>query len=311
MKNPDARKVCAVVVTYLPDTGALRSLLRALLAQTASVIVIDNTPAPDSRVEILCKEGGFGDIDLVRLGSNQGIARALNVGIATALDHGATHVLLSDQDSLPAHDMVAQLLRAYAELVDRGESVGAVGPTFTDRNTGRTFPFQADISGNFFYGHLLPDEQHPHVKAISLITSGSLVSAQALRAVGPMREDFFIDNVDVEWCHRAQAAGFSLYGVGAAAMFHALGNHAFRVWYFGWRNVSAYSSLRVYYSIRNFVALCRMPIINWRWKLRNGWYSAGVVYSHAVFGSDRRSAIYMALRGLFDGLRGRMGSWRQ
>ncbi|EQD74077.1 hypothetical protein B1B_02878, partial [mine drainage metagenome] len=46
-----------------------------------------------------------------------------------------------------------------------------------------------------------------------------------------MREDFFIDNVDIEWSHRARAAGFSLFGVGAAVMFHSMGDQALRVWY--------------------------------------------------------------------------------
>jgi rhamnosyltransferase len=38
-----------------------------------------------------------------------------------------------------------------------------------------------------------------------------------LREVGPMREDFFIDHVDIEWSHRMRAAGHALFGVGAAA----------------------------------------------------------------------------------------------
>jgi rhamnosyltransferase len=125
-----------------------------------------------------------------------------------------------------------------------------------------------------------------------------------------MREDFFIDHVDIEWSHRARAAGFSLFGVGAAVMFHSMGEHALRVWYFGWRQESAYSPVRVYYRIRNFVALCRLPSIRWRWKLRNGWYIVGVVYTQTVFGQQRLAALRMAARGLWDGLRGRMGPWR-
>lgn len=304
-------RVFSVVVTYLPDSNDLRALLDALLAQTAGVFVVDNTPTSDPRVETLCATMPQQALRLIRLGDNFGIARALNVGIDAALTAGATHVLLSDQDSLPAPDMVVALLDAVNNLQCTEQAVGAVGPTYTDRNTGITFPFQTRIPGKIFYGHRSPDTAHPTVEALTLITSGTLIPVPVLRVVGAMREDFFIDNVDIEWSHRARAAGFSLYGVGAAVMFHSMGDHALRVWYFGWRQESAYSPVRVYYRIRNFVALCRLPFISWRWKLRSGWNAVGVIYTQTVFGQQRLAALRMAGRGLWDGLRGRMGPWRE
>ena len=310
MQPAVSHRVLAVVVAYLPDVGVLRALLDTLLAQTAGVFVVDNTPAADQRVEALCAALPQPALHLIRLGENLGIARALNIGIDAALAAGATQVLLSDQDSLPAPDMVAALLAAMDDLQCAGQRVGAVGPTYTDRHTGITFPFQAHIHGRVFYGHRRPDAAHPTVEALTLITSGTLVPAPVLRDVGPMREDFFIDNVDIEWSHRVRAAGYALFGVGAAVMFHSMGDQALRVWYFGWRQESAYSPVRVYYRIRNFVALCRLPFIPWRWKLRSGWNIVGVVYTQTVFGRQRLAALRMAARGLRDGLRGRMGPWR-
>jgi len=309
--NATEYRVHAVVVTYLPDVGVLRALLDTLFAQTDSVFVVDNTPAANDSVGCLCSElqTQGQTLHLIRLGDNYGIARALNVGIDAALTAGATHVLLSDQDSLPAPDMVEALLKAMTEMQREGRRVGAVGPTFTDRHTGITFPFQVEVPGRFFYGHRRPDEQRPYVEAISLITSGTLVPAEALRKVGQMREDFFIDHVDIEWSHRARAAGYALFGIGAAVMFHSMGDQSLRVWYFGWRRESAYSPLRVYYRVRNFVALCRLSFIPWRWKVRNAWYMLGVAYTQTIFGYQRAAALHMALRGLRDGLLGRMGRY--
>ncbi|CQR43989.1 Putative WbbU (fragment) [Thiomonas sp. CB3] len=113
-----------------------------------------------------------------------------------------------------------------------------------------------------------------------------------------------------EWNHRARRAGYLVFGIGAALIYHCMGNQALRMWFFGWRLESAYSTVRVYYRIRNFVALCRLPFIPWRWKLRNGWYILGVAYTQTVFGQQRLAALHMAVRGLRDGLRGRMGPWR-
>lgn len=80
--------------------------------------------------------------------------------------------------------------------------------------------------------------------------------------------------------------------------------------YFGWRRESAYSPVRVYYRIRNFVAMCRLPFISLPWKPRSGWNAVGVIYTQTVFGQQRVAALRMALRGLWDGLRGHMGPWR-
>ena len=307
MPHEPAARPFAIVVTFRPDIVVFRSLLDALLPQVERIIVVDNTPHQDVRVEEVLAQAEFGSVALLRLGSNQGIAIALNVGIQSALSAGATHVLLSDQDSLPDVNMVAALMQASQELVAAGRRVAAVGPVYKDRHTGVTFPFQTMIPGKFFYGHQRASESFPVVDALTLITSGTLIGADVLRDVGPMREDFFIDYVDIEWCHRARSLGYSLYGMNQAVMHHALGDAALRVWYFGWRRESVYSPERVYYRIRNFVALCRLPAIQLRWKVRSSWYLLGFVYSQVTFGKQRQQCLGMAFRGLWDGLFGRMG----
>jgi rhamnosyltransferase len=303
--------VHAIVVSYLPDVSVLRVLLETLVSQVAAIELMDNTPADDTRVADLVRQLNMPSLYLRRLGDNYGIARALNLGAQAAWNAGASHVLLSDQDSLPSPDMVKRLLCTEAKLIARGEPVGAVGPTYTDAHTGITFPFQVYVPGKFFYGHVRSSEKLPIVEALSLITSGTLISARSWVATGPMREDFFIDHVDIEWCHRARAAGLKLFGTWHATMAHRMGDDELRVWYFGWRRESAYSPLRVYYRTRNFIALCRLPFMPVRWKWRNGWYCAGVVYSQAVFGQHRSAALRMALRGVWDGLRGRLGPFHE
>ena len=304
-------RVDAVVVAYRPKADELSALLTALSPQVAHIHVVDNTPAVDAGTEQLLGALRFGNASLLRLGENLGIAKALNVGIAAAKAAGATHVLLSDQDSEPAHDMVDRLLAACASLSAQGERVGAIGPVFTDRHTGTTFPFQAAIPGKFFYGHVHPGPERPAVETMSLITSGTLVPMRVLQAVGGMREDLFIDKVDIEWCHRARAAGWKLFGAGDARMFQRMGDADLHVWFLGWRRESAYPPLRLYYQSRNYVALAKQPGIQWRWKVRSGWYTLGVVYSQVVFGRQRLQALRMAVRGFVDGARGRMGPHRE
>ncbi|MBN2856196.1 MAG: glycosyltransferase family 2 protein [Halothiobacillaceae bacterium] len=304
--------IAAIIVAYNPEADSFVALLQSLSSQVDRLVVIDNSPpSNDSAFELVRKSGVVIErVNLLRLGDNLGIATALNLGIELAISEGANWLLLSDQDSLPAPDMAAGLMAAFAALQSRGLRVGAVGPTFTDLHTTLTYPFQANLPGQFFYGHRAPTESEPHVEALTLITSGTLIPAEAMREVGLMRDDFFIDQVDIEWCHRARSKGYRLYGTGWARMYQRMGEARLRVWYLRWRYESAYSPLRIYYRLRNFVALWKLDFVDWRWKLRSSWYCLGIVYSHVGFGTQRLASLRMAAKGVWHGLWGRMGRYR-
>jgi rhamnosyltransferase len=303
--------IVAVVVAYNPDTETYVDLLKRLAPQVDRICIVDNSASEnDSAFRLACSANvDLERLSLLRLGENLGIARALNLGIEMAASEGANLVLLSDQDSLPAENMVEGLVSALNALHDRGENAGAVGPTYTDLNTGLTYPFQAAIPSRLFYGHRTASPNAPHVEALTLITSGTLIPVSVFKKVGPMREDFFIDQVDIEWCHRARARGYCLFGTAWAQMYQRMGERRLRVWYLRWRFESAYDPLRIYYRIRNFTALWKLDFIDWRWKVRSSWYSVGIVYAHVLFGHQRLRSLAMSARGVWHGLSGRMGRY--
>lgn len=304
--------VVAVVVAYHPEITSFLALLDRLAQQTQAVVVVDNSSREDNSVlecipEWLLDSGRF---SVVRLGGNFGIASALNIGIQEAVRSGAEFVLLSDQDSLPAEGMVERLCFAYNDLTAQGFRVAAVGPTFSDLHTFLTFPFQVQLPGKFFYQHSAATTESPYVEALSLITSGSLIPAEVFASVGPMREEFFIDNVDVEWCHRARSVGYSVFGTGLATMYQSLGEARVRVWYMGWRYESEYNPIRTYYRLRNLIALWKLGYIDWRWKVRNSWYGMGVVYTHTLFArKENAKHLLLAIKGVWHGLINRMGRY--
>ncbi len=304
-------KIIAVIVTYYPDDLHFKALLSSLGGQCHKVIVVDNTDSIDDTISSFISEAEHPNhrFQLIRLLDNFGIAKALNVGIQYAIDEGADFVLLSDQDSLPENEMVGSLLRVYSELSAVGVQVGAVGPTFTDLHRARAVPFQVQLPGRLFYGHQAPTKEVPHVEALSLISSGSLIPVSILRDVGLMREEFFIDKVDIEWCHRARAKGYRIIGTGLARMYQRLGERKLKIWYFGWVDDSVYSPLRVYYQLRNYVAICRLDYVDWKWKIRNGWYTLGVFYAQVLFGETRSKACKMGLLGLWHGIVNKMGKY--
>lgn len=302
-------RMAAVVVSYHPDNVIFRRLLNLLAFQVDKIYVIDNGSNFFDLFISSFNKNRFNEEKILffQLKENIGLAKALNVGIEMALADGMDFIVFSDQDSQPAENMVDGLLSAYLELEKRGIRVGAIGPLVTDLHTSHTIPFQVNIPGKFFYRHGIPTDDVPHVETLTLITSGTLVPTHVLRDVGGMREDFFIDQVDIEWCHRARAKGYRLFGTSWARLYQRMGENRLSVWFFGWRFENNYKPLRIYYRLRNFVALSKLKYVNRSWLVRSGFYWFKVLSAHLVFGKDRMKTLKMACSGILDGMMGRMG----
>jgi rhamnosyltransferase len=280
--------VIAVVVTYNPDWALLREQTRRLLPQVRCVIWVDNasqqSPAP------LAAELGVGFVALPR---NQGIAYAHNHGVQLALAQGASYVLLMDHDSLPEPDMVNQLGVVMLQQPD----AAAVGPKYVDpRSETPCFPF-VWIEG-LKLQRLRRQDAEASVKVDHLIASGCLIRAEAWRSVGAMSEPLFIDFVDVEWCLRARAQGWHLYGVWNAGMLHTIGHDTAQHW---GRNFRIHSPLRHYYHIRNGVYLYRQSWIPWNWRVVSGWRMMLKIGFYLLLGQNRWAYARSTWQGLRDG----------
>lgn len=306
-------RVLAIVVTYYPDAARALPLIETLGNQVDEVLVVDNTPRSGEDLLVWAKPLFAKRLSLrmVRFGENLGIAKALNLGISVAISDGFTHVLLSDQDSLPSPTMVRGLLQAETNVRARGLKVAAVGPVYVDELTGVEYPFQVQKRGKLFYESRFATDGNPDVEALSLITSGSLIGVGALRAIGGMLEYLFIDHVDVEWCLRATSLGYVNVGTRRAVLHHHMGDSCLRVWCFGWRNISGYGPIRLYYRFRNFIHIIRLPYIPLSWKIRSSWYWLGSLYGEVFFGERKVRSLLGIFYGIRDGLGGVRGVARQ
>lgn len=310
MAEPAARtpsvRVGAVIVTYRPDTGALYDLLAAVAPQVADIVVIDNGSDAAIVAAMRREAQRFGGT-LLALGVNRGIAAAHNRGCEQLIASGATHVLLLDQDSVPAPDMVERLLVALfaGPLEGSTRPLAAVGAIARDDRDGeppfvyaarRWGPRRAD----------LPVADGARVEAGFLIASGCLIDVRALESVGPMAEELFIDHVDLEWGVRARNAGWTLAAVVGAELRHHLGDEPQYVPGRS-RSVHVQSVARNYYMVRNTVWLVRSPTLPTAWRWGYLWWITKYLAFYVVAVPPRRQRVPLMLRGLFDGLRGRTG----
>jgi len=227
---------------------------------------------------------------------NLGLGAAYNVAAQWAREHGATHLLLLDQDSVPALGMVAILEDAFKQP----GSLAAVGPLWRDTRSGDDGYFmRAAFWGVRKYkpsaGEIVPVE--------FLISSGSVISLDAWMDVGPFDEKLFIEHVDTDWTLRARAKGYRLYGVADARLDHAFGEATLGLLSLVLRRrLSLYPPERNYYLLRNSIALWRRPYVPWRWLIRDLPRTLALMLIYAVFIPPRRERLRAMLRATRDGL---------
>lgn len=201
---PSAANVCAVIVTYFPDEG-FEGRLQTILAQVARLLVVDNTPdaVPLSQGMIT----SWGErLHYIANHNNRGVAAALNQGLEYASQINCKWLLTLDQDTQWYPDMVATLLQVHE--VCEPEAVVIGGNYFDSQNHQLKVPIGGETEC---------------LEQTTVITSGSLVDVGVARAVGGFREDYFIDQVDHEFCLRVRAHGYRVVISRKPVMEHSVG----------------------------------------------------------------------------------------
>jgi rhamnosyltransferase len=292
--------VAAVVVTYQPDAAVL-ACVRALQGQVARIFLVDNGSSQASRAHLDAARSDV--VELVTLPANLGVGAAHNVGIGRARGIGATHVLLMDQDSIAAPDMVARLVAAERRLLARGEKLAALGPVYFDRRLGKSWPFFR-LTRFGMRGHGCAGGEE--VRCDFLISSGSLIRLPVFDFVGAVNEGYFLEHVDTDWSLRARFAGYSLFGVCDARMDHHLGDDSVGVPFTG-RKVQLYRPYRAYYLFRNAVLLSRERHAPGAWKLNEAKRLLLRFMFFALLVPPRIERVKYMLLGLRHGLAGRSG----
>lgn len=280
--------------------------MKSISTDVRKIYVIDNTPNEDGNW--LNSQWIFKldfKVDYHALGANFGIAKAQNIGIELAIQDGNDHIILFDQDSNPPNEVVNNLYRAELALQNAGVNVGSVGPIFIDTKTNE---YCKAIRHNGIMNYKIEIsliETSPSLTDY-LISSGSLISISVLQKVGLMREEFFIDWVDIEWGLRAGRCGYKHFIIPTIVMRHSIGDKTVSL---GKKKVNLHSDVRNYYIIRNGSNLMTDKSISLGWRthifLKIVYYIA--FYSLTTFSKRKSSTFILLIRACFDGLTGRLG----
>jgi rhamnosyltransferase len=286
--KPQKVNTCAVIVTYHPDAD-LRERIAHIWPQVGKLVVVDNgsESAELSYLQQLSLEIGF---QLISNAQNLGVATALNQGLRRAMEEGYAWGLTLDHDTLVADDMIETLSAVYEEFPQK-DRLAIIGSNYIELNTGKLL-FESNGDDGCSWRE---------VKAAT--TSGSLMCLPVFAALGSLRDEFFIDCVDVEYCFRARSRGFKIVLTRKPIMHHAVGVTTMHKLLWITIHTSNHSPSRQYYMTRNYLALSREYLLRepvWTLELLCSKLKSAVVM--CLFEKERLHKLRRMISGAFDGL---------
>jgi GT2 family glycosyltransferase len=280
------------------DTLGCLASLRAVEHEPLDVIVVDNG-STDGTAEAVREQ--FPEVELLRSEENLGFAEGNDIGIRHALERGADHVLVLNNDVEVEPGFVGALVAEAERRPDAGalcskilyfeprDRIWFAGATFDPRRGyGRHLRYREPDD---------PAETEPW-ETDRACGAAMLVPRAVLEQVGDLDRELYLYAEDVEWSLRARAAGRRHYVVPRSRVYHKVSVGS------GGEN----SPMPLYYGTRNTLVVCERwaplgRLGTWR---RRAFVVA--VNSAAALKSARRADALRAVRdGWRDFRRGRLG----
>jgi len=209
----------------------LESLVKAPPRRSMEVIVVDNA-SNDGTSEMI--EAKFPWVNFIKSRENLGFAKGNNVAIRQCQGR---YVALVNPDVI----VFPGCLDALADFLDQNPSVGNVGPRIlnpdmTLQSSCRRFPTlwnnfcsATGLATKFRNSRVFAGEHmfyFPHDQTLAvdvLVGCFSMIRREALDAVGLLDEGLFMYGDDVDWCRRAQNAGWEVVFYPGAQAIHDRG----------------------------------------------------------------------------------------
>ena len=267
------------------DTLACLDSLAELDYDNYRVIVVDNG-STDNSMKLLRDQIHITRAELIETGVNLGYAGGNNVGIRYALDHDADFVLVLNNDTIVAPNLLSALYDAAVRYPD----VGVFGPRILYLDNPHTVSFSGAYwntralhfvnEGEDEHESLLPTED-----AVTDYVCGAALFFRSCvaRQIGLFDTRFFLTWEESDWCFRARRAGFQCMVIPHARIWH--------------RVAAAFSGetspLRIYFTMRNRLLWAEK---NLAWTLRLRVYLATFLRVVPEFHIPRHHPVYLPKR---------------
>ncbi len=280
------------------DTLACLESLRAQTWQDFEVLLLDDASTDDSVQRL--QSAAHRQVVFLPQKENRGFAAVNNLGMRRALADGADWVMLLNNDTVCAPDMLEKLMTQTPPegvscpkmlFMDPPDEIWFAGGTL-DRRTGKVVHLG---------GHAKDGPAYSEKKQVGFITFCCvLLPRSVIEKVGYLDEDLFMYCEDVDYCIRLTEAGVPLWYLPDAVLHHKAGG-------------TAGGMLSVYYITRNTLTLrCRGRGAAYR-RLAGtpAALKGGACCLAAAALGHRKGRSYGEWRGAVDFLRGHTGRMGQ
>lgn len=200
-----SKDVIVIIVTY-NATSWLKSCLES--CKNYKVVVVDNA-STDETTAIIKRD--YPVVHLIVQTQNLGFGQANNIGIRYALNTGAEHVFLLNQDAY----LVDNVLEKLVSLQKSTTEFGILSPIHITASRQKLdlnfsiFMFR-EKSGQFYSDFVLENNKPPVYDVPFVNAAGWLISKVCLEKVGGFDPLFFHYGEDDNYCQRVSFHGFKI-----------------------------------------------------------------------------------------------------
>jgi GT2 family glycosyltransferase len=219
----DAPRVVVVVLNWngRVDTLACLASLTAVDYPNWEVIVVDNG-SEDGSVDAVRK--AHPAVAVIESAENLGFAGGNNLGIDVALQRAADFILLLNNDTTVAPDLLSVFVRVAHDRPDAGALSGKIyfmndpqrlwyaGTRWNRSGAAFEHVGQGVVDGGDCFEQVCETDY--------ACGCAMFLRASAVRAIGPLDERFFLLFEETDWCFRAKRAGFRSLFVPGARLWH-------------------------------------------------------------------------------------------
>lgn len=227
-------KIIGVVTFYYPEKKVWNNI-STYIEQLDKLIIWENTPSNDSKPYVIPWKD---KVEVMGLGKNVGIGKALNEVILYARENNYAFLLTMDQDSYFENSDFEK----YVNILKQSRTISSIlSPNYIIHEQ-YLYPYDTGL-----------------VQVDTTLTSGSLYPMTIFDQIGLFRDDFFIDVIDLEYSLRAKRYGITTQIATSIRLYHAAGyqktKHKF-LWKTFFPN--EYSPMRSYYIVRNGILAMKL-----------------------------------------------------
>lgn len=228
-----------VLVTYNPEKEIMSKILELDCVEEVNKIIIVDNSDENNKISNSIGSQEFKKTEFIINNKNLGIAEALNIGFR-ALEKKCEWILTLDQDS-QIHSNLLQKYNSYISNLNENHSVGIIGTNYIDINSKT--PYKK--IGNKV------------IEVDEVISSGSLLNVKIFFQLGCFNSNYFIDQVDNEYCYRVIKNNYKVVFFEELGMEHSLGNISEKVIFNKKYYLYNQSPIRTYYRTRNKILFMR------------------------------------------------------